>query len=433
MFKFSAGRYASQVKRKYDLFGSSPLTLSAVADSIFVEAGLYDGRCDLGFKPAALPTNYTITFDANLIPNGDGELTTFPVAPAPQYVTSGTGAAIGTNTGTPYAGSRSLQLSGAGGITADSYVDIPVHAGEALRLFSITSLRTGEDAFITVKNLQTGHWLKSDGTWQTSSQKISEDTTAAENWTTPSASDFNFVVETVAQCQGTEATLRITLSVVDVGSTTLDARFEVLLIPGADYMGAHGHTFKPVITPQAYADDDSAFGSATSLGTLSQDQTPVAFLVFASTNYERYKRLKLTGTADAIPSIGELVIAQLTSFTKNPDYPLDMNFVKPMARQYTPGGMPFTYPIGGREFRELRVQYTYKTQANYTQQRDMLLIFAQGTLYPLLFIPTETDTDTAIYGTLKELPIKFTRTAGGTTVPIRQAEYTIVELPFQIS
>jgi hypothetical protein len=49
-----------------------------------------------------------------------------------------------------------------------------------------------------------------------------------------------------------------------------------------------------------------------------------------------------------------------------------------------------------------------------------------------VLIPVETDTDTAVYGFVKENSIKYVREAGGTAAPVRKAEWTVTESGFPL-
>jgi hypothetical protein len=212
---------------------------------------------------------------------------------------------------------------------------------------------------------------------------------------------------------------------------------EILIVPGINFVSVHGHNIQPsglIVTETTGASywhaPTSAAGGVPQFAVGTR-QTPYGYA--SSMWYEPFPTIVCvpTGvwgsgvTRQEVPYIGELVVGQALELARNPDYPFTIEYIEPNARMSAANGAQWVLPRGSWPTRKVTMSFAYGTDAQYQEARDQLYTMSRGGAYPLVLLPTETDSGEAIFGRLEDVTT-FRRDSFAQ----RMAEFIVVEEPF---
>jgi len=371
-FQFSAGRYANFLTR----LRTAPVQSSS--DALYPVAGLYDGRANMPTRWAAATADCNVY--ADLCPWGDPS---FEAGVSEWTQVSGTMDQSGTQKAT---GSYSARFTAAGSY----YYEFSARAGEA-RTISAWLYGGGGScaAVVRVYCVETGHYLQSGGaSWAAGSSNVLSRTTASGATSTQA-----YTVEPLSTTFADVVTLRVYVAQENAGTTYRD---DVTDLPAVTFSSVHGHNFGAALTPKVQSSPDNVTWTDRITPTLRRD---VIWGTVAAT-YVRYWRLLLSGTPGAIPWAGEWWLGQYGSFTCAPDYPLTIEYDDHQTRAEAGDGAQSVYLRGGAPIRRVAMVFRPRNDAEYQQLRDEVWRASRGGRYPMILVPTETDSDTCIMGRL---------------------------------
>jgi hypothetical protein len=427
MFKILAGPSLNLLGRGagYGLSATGP-ECSAAMDASYPLANLYDGRPATPGRLAAASTGFYVRFPNNLVSNGDFEQSFLPGWTASSAtLTSETGA------GYFHKGAKSMKVvtSSAGG---GAYQDITVRAGEYLQLWAAIRSDGSNAARVTVRLLDTYQDLNSSGAWAAYGTFAMTRTTATMAAITP----VTFQVPSFNTLGKATATVRILLT----GAANAQTCYfdEVLVVPGINFAGVFGHgsigsgagltlaTSGASYWHSASASDD--FGAANNAAFARQ----AAHILKTTMLYEPFPYVRVhpgaaygTYTSLAAPWIGELVVGQVADLARNPDYPVAIEYREPNVRMATAAGSQWVLPRGAAPTRKVTLSFAYASEAQYVDARDNLMGMSRAGAYPVVLIPTETDSGEAIFGRLED-----STTFRRDNLVQRIAEFIVVEEAF---
>jgi hypothetical protein len=405
MFKVLSGRLMNHLTRS-KAWGATPTgpveleTGSAV--SPYAVANLYDSKVASPLVLAAAAF-YRLGLSLNVLTNGDME----------QGTTGWTASSASLDFDfTKFVqGSKSLTVTPSGA-NGHGYQDATVRKGESSKLFWSLQGSGTSAASIRVKNLFTGNWLRTDGSWG-AEQALDSQTTAA--WKT--SSQVFAVEDDGARTSPSRSNLpeEMTVRVFLQGATSGQLHWfdEILLVPGWDLLGLFGHNLAPsaildVGTNATYW--HGGYGSLSSAlyaghPTDASARTvagPVAFHTLGALRYDPWIALSITLATAAQTYLGELVVGQTTSLSSSPEYPVAIEHQEPNIRYRTSGGSVWAMPRGAYPTRKATLSFMYFTDAEYQQARERIYAASRGGAYPLVLVPTETDSDACIFGRIED-------------------------------
>lgn len=382
-FRVSYGRFGNILTR---LLAAPTMTPSA--DAAFPVAGLYDGRANLPAKFGSIAADSTVVVDINAIPDPS-----FETGVSNWTAVAGTmdQSAVQKNSGT-----YSARFVAAGDWKFRFYA----RAGEVRQISA--ALYGGGGAVASIVRLycvETGHYLQSGGaSWAAGSSDLFSRTTAS--WATSTQA---YTVETLAVTFADVVTLEIHIVQVNAGTTYRD---DVIDVPGVTFSSVHGHNLGATIVPKVQSSPDNSAWTdriTPATGAVAIIMQRDSFYGTTGAMYYRYWRLLLNGTPGAVPWIGEWWLGQSEALVCAPDYPLRISHDEMQVRNSTPQGSPSIYLRGSTPLRRVTLALTPRNDAQHQQLRDGLFRGSRGGRYPLVLVPTETDSDTCIMGRCTEL------------------------------
>lgn len=245
--------------------------------------------------------------------------------------------------------------------------DIPVRAGERRRITGVGTTT------ISVQNLSTGKYLTAGGAWQAGATNCLS-----------AAGALNYQVESLTLCLSPTVTLRIVMS----GGTT------VCDWPVCNAIWVWGHNLDPALSVQMRSSTDNFSGSDV-LEASGSIQQP-SFLILDSTpSYNRYVRLAFTGTNQAAPWYAEVspcyVETAVTTLGMDPEVTYDFAQI----RNEGPYSEPHVYPLADRPRRLCKWRFNMDV-AREREIREEVILRCLGGAYPLMLVPTSTDTVPAV-------------------------------------
>jgi len=381
-FRFAAGAKVNHLARvPAAQIGSSP-----AGDAFFGASFLGDQRCDAPFRFSSIAADSYVNVDLNLVTNGDAEL-----GNATGWTSNGgtlTADAVTKNNGT-----YGLKLTN--GAAGEYYQDVTVRAGEAMKLeWALFGGGGAIAAAIRLQNRQTGKYLQPGGTWSTAID-IDSQTTAAWKPGGAGTSTLQFTVESFATCMKDQVTLRLAIRLSASGTVYFD---DISLYPATDFCGVFGHNIDAVLAPELR----SGISGATLESSFSfAVRQPLFFAVASSPIYQRYLRLKLTGTPVVQTWIGEWLLGQLSSFQRNSSGPAKIAYARRQVRYEMRSGMLVAAAIGPEPVRTVTLPFQHELLAQWQQLRDELFRRASGGVFPALIVPTEAESELCFFGTLQ--------------------------------
>lgn len=374
---YLAGRRSNNLYR-------GTVTTTPAEDADAPATALYDGEPGSVFRFGSADTDCVIDVDCNLVLNGGFETDGTPFPPSWTDISTGAGAPSKETT-IKVSGSNSLKLTG-GVDTAAVRQDITMLPGEA---FSVDAQMYGDAADpcrITIRNLSSGSWLASGGTWSSTIVYFVSQTPAS--W---SGSNLqSCTMESYALC-GYEREVTLRIEIESDGTGYAD---DVFIWPHTDFVSVHGHNIPMFIDAKIQHDSDSAYGSVTNPadGTMTLRQ-PAFMKVLASTITERYLRLLLDGTTVSAAEIGELWMGQKKTLSQTPKHGLVMPVSMPGDEVVTIAGQPIRTARAYHPTESLNIGFDL-SDSEKTEVMEMMHRGNHGT-EPVVFAPF--DDEAAVY------------------------------------
>jgi hypothetical protein len=183
-----------------------------------------------------------------------------------------------------------------------------------------------------------------------------------------------FAVESVAECGGPTAILRITI-LADGGDVYFD---DVDIWPASTFASIHGHNLDPkIVATIAFSDDASSYTTAATF-TLY----PRSFYTTFDQVNKRYCKLLFTGTNSAAIRLGEAVVGQGLQLATGCRWPVPMRY---RMRQDVAHG--YVYSLDDEPPRSVRLDFKHLSSAAYVEYRDELALRARGARWPVVVVP----------------------------------------------
>jgi len=363
---------------------------SGTADAAFPLSNLWDGRPNRPLRFASpLSTANVFLIDLNALAGGDFE--TFPFSGWTVDPGAGNGTVTQTTTGGEFhAGLAAAKLAG-GSFGVAFYKDITVRAGEARKLTVwLKGGGVGQPAQIDVQDKKTGRFLTSGGAWQ-----ATYTTTFSQTSSTYAENTVTYTTESLFKVGEGTTTLRIR-AVCDAGDTVFVDDFYDW--PAVDVLSLHGLKIQDRdIVEWKTSSDGITYGDSQTAGNHDtgylDDQKPNVYLKRASRNYLRYHLVQLDpSSVEPYESreVGEMVMAQLETLARNPDWGFEVRVLFEDATNETNDGSQQTYNRSRWPRRIMAVDTNFISDAQMRQARDELFGRARGRQYPILMIPDST-------------------------------------------
>ncbi len=397
-------------------------TAPGTVDANFPLANLYDGRPSQYTRWSAATAWTGVTFDLNLIPNGDGESTDFSGWTVSADV--GTGELLKTDV-SPYSGAGSIRLcllnveAGTHWVVATRLLRL--RAGEKLRIYEAGRCWSADAVEFYLKDLETGQYLQSNGTWTASQIYFARHTD-------PGWLDgyVNLQLPSAEASGGTWHRCRLEIVGRVNSATAIEVRAEVKLIPGWDTVVVLGHQFTPSSAfrfyYQALAGNDPKDTFTVESAVTDWLKTPTSTVAPIpsdeynlaavwnkpqATRYERWVRFYMTNaeTVNTAVCCGEILLCQAETLTRRPM--LQLSGAHQAAGQIlmeSGSGDPWVYnrtPIPRGKL-TLRFQsfsaMDTGIDAVIRAARYLFVERPQLGVFPVLVIPYEHDPRMVIYG-----------------------------------
>lgn len=377
---------------------SAAVTPLVVTDenALFVRANLYDGLSSVPFQFNTVGATMRIDADLSSIVNGNFE-TAF-VGGMPGAGWSGlSGPTLTRNTALPHTVAGCLSVQGAVGVAAAQF-DLSVMAGDRWRIGEMWGRKqsTGGAAQITVQNLHTGLWLKSDGTWQTTQQFLLNNATTSY----VSTGVIDFVVESATSTMPQEMTLRF--SFFAGGGATFETLYDDCYVwpTGLDVSSVHAHNVSQGVLVELVS--GTAATPTTVRATLTPRRPAFYSLVSGSIpSTDRFVGIRFS-TASLNPSgaiaIGEWVLGVSRALIENQDHGAKVGIIDPQQRETTDAGEQRAYLLTEGLRRTLDYGFTYDGLASFQEARDQLIGITRNGAYPCVVIPDDTDPEVVMFG-----------------------------------
>jgi hypothetical protein len=403
---------------------SSPVA-SPVADTLFPVAGLADGYTEVPFMFGSAGTDSTLTWDFNVITNGNmagnsgGNLTTWVES------NTGTGDVAYDATG-GVSSSPGMKLSTGTTSTASAYQDISVRPGEELTLVAQLKSQTGKTIRLRVQNRHSMKWLSSAGAWQAAQTDV-----FTETGTSFVAKTKTFSVEAFAALLWPtlfNITLRIIIATDDSSVTGVWAD-QVYCWPSWSWFSIHGHDLPPQISVDLRRSTDNFAASDVSVVSGINVYKPAFYYALGSgisKVADQYARLKLTGTVGTAQWFGEVVFGQyaelVTSWTMGT---LKVRRYRDQVRTRPSVGTFRALALGQLERRVWTASFQDISAAGLDDFLDNVQRASGYGYAALVFAPDDLDGRVCIYG---QVPADFTASYINLAVDTRDFEVT--EDPF---
>lgn len=338
--------------------------MTPTAHSLSIISDLWDGRAGTAVRFGSVAADSTVTADLNQIENGDFENN-------PPDIWIQTVGTLTRDTGTVHAGAASGKLAGTG--VGAFYQDFTARSGEIAGLEWALYGGSSSTAALSLLNLDTGRYLQTDGVWGGALQ-IDSQTTAA--WKTGNR---------IFSVEGPSETLKdlTTLRLLCTKSATANCFFDdIFYYPATDLCAVFGHSIVKLLTPEFRAD----VSGSTLLATMIPRRRAFYGLL-SSPVAQRYVRLKLAGLSIDAPEMAELVFAQTIKLPRAPRFPLRSDGRFRQIRNETPAGEQWRMRLGDDEVRELNPSFTWTSEEEYRELRDVLFRASGGGISPAILIP----------------------------------------------
>lgn len=378
---------------KFNHVGRGPNAITSVGtvNSLFPLTNLGAFRPRKPFSFSQSIADMRVIVDTDLVTDGGFEGTL-----SDGWTDADTGDGVSDQHATPKFGTFSLRLVANTG-TAGRYQDITMRTGERAEVRGGWVRLDGTGTVtLQVTNRRTGNYLTSAGAWQASAASIWS-VTADTSSVFVEQTDVQFQMETRAVHGGLDtADLRATLTATGASITAAYVD-DLELIPAINFLGMFSHNFDPILTPTWRADDDSAFGSATTLSTPTIAQ-PNFYSYLSSPNYERYKDLLLSGGPQlANPRGGDLVMGYAETAARQQQMGWGNAYAQRQARMETPEGDQYVTSKGPHAIRTLRLPLKHQSLSDHNEVRGEIFERSGYGRRPGVIVPASTEPD-VIFG-----------------------------------
>lgn len=367
---------------------------TGTTDSNYPLTNIYDGIPGTPWRAGAAASTFRIKVDGNLV--GNGGLETWSDATTAGTWTesnTGTGAGVAREGTTVNSGTyAALFTAGTGTPGASLYQDITVRSGEQISV-SVALRGDGTGTMrASLRNLTTGYYLTTSGTWQAASTDFATRSSSASYATTTKTP----TVEAYSVTGADTCTLRLTIYINDASRTGYAD--DCYLWPYVDFASIHGHTLsnKHTVTLERSTD-----GSAwTSEGTMTV--APGAFyLAITSASYRYWSIAIADATALTAPQIGEAVLGQSVSLSQPWRHPTlaaaGEGEAWPQVRLVSPGGSVYARRRLDRQTRSRALTWQHTDATTKEQLLDELWRRTLGGTTPVVLIPWDSEA-VCLYG-----------------------------------
>jgi hypothetical protein len=387
---------------RFNLFSRVPAANVVVSDedALYAKDRLGDGRPFWPFRFGTLGADRQITIDGNLLINSViGSWTAGTPASWTEANASG-GDVVETTVGAEVhggTGSAAKFVPGASG-TAQLQQDVIVRAGERLNIEAwLLSDGTGGVMRFRIYNPHSAHYLKTDGTWASTTEDLF--TEAGGNYSQKTKA---FTVESQATLRSELTTLRI----IGICNSANKVGFldDVTLWPDLDFASVHGHNLDAGIVAE-WRHSTDAFGSSNDLvgGAAVPVYRPSFYSAPATGSTRRWHRLKAVGTNSAAAGAiyyGEAVLGQRLSLVAHPAFPMRIEPMLPTLRGRM-GVSANLIELHGRAIpRRLTLPFDYAGIPEYQEARDAVYQRTLEGFHPLVIVPDDADPEVCVWGRL---------------------------------
>lgn len=317
---------------------------SLVADAEHADtpvSNLHDQRPLNVFTFGSLSGESVVDVDLQLVDNGEFEDAFVSGLPASGWSKTDT-AILTRDTDHENGGEAALVASGAANNEDWTEYDVPVRAGERLRVSAALKkvASGGSPARVDVYLRENDQWLQSDGQWSATQTQFAQTT-----GTIYVSEQIEAVVpEPESSADLTELTLAVRLY---CGSgAAVNAYDDVEVIPELNFVSVHGHDLELRDDVELYSDDEPTFAGATLRAALTV-RRPSFYSKFTPV-IERYWRLSVDNWDDA-RSLGELVLGRSKQLTREAvheerkEHPVD--YTRHQVRHSTEAGDEYVYNL----------------------------------------------------------------------------------------
>lgn len=316
---------------------TSTITAVPTASTIYTTAGLFDGEPGNIFKFTSALTDSTIVVDTIIDNNQGFDVDGTPFPPGWTDISSGTGAIAKESSDLVRWGTNSLELiAGTSGV-AGARQDVTMLPAETFTADGYLYGGTTNHVKLSIRNLQSGHYINAAGAWSTSLAFFVQQTSGT-TWT--NGNPTWVTMESYAVC-GYNRTPTIRLEVVSTtastgagASTYADA---IIIKSHVNFVSIHGHNIDPLIALKLQHDTASSFASPTTAHEFTVKQ-PAFYAKLTSSITERYIRILFSGTPINAPEIGELWMGQYKTLTDTPKYNYGIPVTMPSGENITASG-----------------------------------------------------------------------------------------------
>lgn len=390
---YAGGKFFNLCEPRPSLIAMTPTTVSPGTASGYAVTQLYDHRPSAPWRCSS-DAQWYVQVDLNQAGNGDIESwasATLLANPWIHDIVGGGTGSIDRESGTVHGGTYSAKLTIGTSTSVGFYQDIYARAGERRYVTGWGYASSGTARF-RIRNLSTGKYLTSAGSWSSSPSDVG--TVTAGAWTEVSKS---YQVESLDDCQTQTPILRLS-SLTDDGTVYIDDLYDWPRFNGCVLVG---HNLGTRNTITLASDDNSGFSSPTSLDTGLPLQ-PSFYLYSSTGSAERYARVSTDQTAnEAIPYIGELALVWFETALRDPSVggTFELAYDEPQERHETATGDLWAYNVLTEPRRLLKFGFVLPNAAAHAEHAGIIRR-CRGGLFPLVVVPQESET-TVIYGRLE--------------------------------
>lgn len=419
-FLYLCGRLFNNAARAVTATVASP-----VADTLFPTTGIADGYTEVPFMFGSAVADSTLTFDFNLITNGDMASAGGSQVDNWTEANTGTGDVAYDATG-GVSGGPGMKLTTGAASTASAYQDISARPGEELTIIAQLKSQTGKTIRLRIQNRRSLKWLTSAGAWQTAQTDVFTETGTAFVSKTKT-----FTIETFADLLWPTlptVTLRVVIAVDDASASTGCWADKVFCWPSWSWFSIHGHDLPPQLAFQLRRSTDNFAASDVLESTLSIYKPTFYYALAsgASRIADRYARIKLSGTPASAPWFGEVVFGQyselLTSYSMGS---LKIKRYRDQIRTRPSVGTFRALALGQLERRVWTASFqdlTTAGAADFLENVERASGFGDAAI---VFAPDDTNPKICIYGTV---PADYT--SNEVTYNVNTRDLEIPEDPF---
>ncbi len=367
-------------------------------DSEFPKENLHSGRPSRKFKAGSNSADRYVRWKANKALNGSFETSTLD-----GFTSSltGTASAVQTTTGGEFdatdGGTKAAKLTGGSGV-AELYRDYTLRSGRRIQINAMLRGNTTSTARLRVLNRNTGKYLHSDGTWGASADLFTESGTSFV------AKTLNAQLEDYLTCQEGEVTIRIICRVEEASFGCFDA---IQIIPAINFLGIFGSNLSKVVIPTWQYDEDSAFGSPTTIATPTLYR-PAFYSYQSSPVYKLHQRLLISGTNLATPIVGELVVGYAETLRRDQSLGMEMTYEKNRSKSESQGGDVFVMSNQSFSRLTLGLKFTMPVAADLEEARQEVAFRSPDEGNPFVVVP-DSNRHEAIHGRRESNRWKVTR------------------------